>query len=107
MSNCKIKIAKIVKIDINRMWVRKKKFYQLLINLLDAFLKTRSVKAEMEVSKELRSKTSRITQNPTACIVRKNKTMHSVFFSASQLWRRNVTIVTRLSVTIIYSFFLF
>lgn len=64
MSNCKVKIAKIVKIDINRMLVRKKN-YQLFSNLLDAFLKTRSAKAEMQVSKELSSKTSRITKNQT------------------------------------------
>lgn len=102
MPNCKIKIAKIVERDINRMLVRKIK-----TNLLYAFLKTRIVKAEIEISKELRSKTSRIIQKQTACTVRKTKTMPSIFFSASQLWRRNVTIVTRLSVTIIYSFFLF
>lgn len=69
MSNCKIKIAKIVKIDINRMLVWKKN--QLFINLIHAVLKTRSVKAEMEVPKELRSKTSRITQKPNSMYCKK------------------------------------
>lgn len=68
MPNRKIKVAKIVEIDINRMLVRKIK-----TNLLDAFLKTKSIKEEIEVSKELRNKTSRIIQKQTACTVRKLK----------------------------------